>query len=105
MSDFGEILRGLRKNANMTQQELADALWISKSTVSCYEQNTRCPSPEMLVKIANTFHVSTDYLLGIEQKRQMIDVTGLNDEDVDLVCAVITHIRRKNRDGDKMPLA
>ncbi len=105
MSDFGEILKMLRKKANMTQQELADALWISKSAVCCYEQNTRFPPPEMLIKIANEFNVSTDYLLGREQKQQILDITDLKDEDVEFLCTTINFLKAKNRNGDKMPLA
>ncbi len=105
MSNIGEVLKKLRKNAHMTQQELADALWISKSTVSCYEQDTRFPSSEMLIKIANVFHVSVDYLLGREEKQRILDITDLKDEDVEFLCTTISFLKAKNRDGNKMPLA
>lgn len=88
----------------MTQQELADALWLSKSAVSCYEQDTRFPSSEMLINIADVFHISVDYLLGREQKRRMLDVTELNDEDVEFLCTTIRFLKAKNRADDKTPL-
>ena len=69
MPNLGKVLKGLRKNANMTQQELAKELGISKSVISGYEQDARLPSTSLLLKIAKVFSVSVDYLCGIEQER------------------------------------
>lgn len=104
MSNFGEVLKKLRKNANMTQQELAEALWISKSTVSCYEQDTRFPSSEMLIRIATVFHVSVDYLLGREQKQPILDITDLKDEDIEFLCTTINFLKAKNHVNNKEPI-
>lgn len=100
MVDFGARLRELRKQAGLTQQQLADRLWLSKATVSYYEQSLRCPSPEVLVKIAGVFHVTADYLLGIEEKRQSIDVTGLADEDIEFLESAAQLLRNKNYERD-----
>ncbi len=105
MLNLGEILKELREKANLTQEELAESLHISRSTVCCYEQNTRCPPPEMLIKIANKFHVSADYLLGREQKPRMLDLSGLDNEDLDFINTTISFLQSKNRDDDKMPLS
>lgn len=45
MVDFGNTLKELRMNAGMTQKQLAERLWLSKATVSYYEQSIRNPSP------------------------------------------------------------
>lgn len=68
---------------------------VSKSVVSYYELQERYPSPEILMKIASIFHVSTDYLLGIE-KTSGIDTTGLTSDDIQLVHALIETLRKKN---------
>lgn len=104
MSNFGELLKDLRNDAGLTQKELAEKLWISKTAVSYYEQSHRGPSPDILVKIANVFHVSTDYLLGQEQKKQMLDVTDLPEEDIELLYSIVRFLRNKNRSGGKTPL-
>lgn len=104
MSNFAGILKSLRESANMTQKELAEKLWISKSTVSCYEQNTRFPSPEMLIKIANVFSVSTDYLLGRDEKMQMLDLSDLAGEDVEFLCSTIRFLKSKNQIDNKTPV-
>ncbi len=96
MVEFGTILKELRQRAGMTQKQLADRLWLSKATVSYYEQSLRSPSPEVLVKLARVFHVTTDYLLGIEQKKQTLDITDLPDEDIQLLEDMISLLRKKN---------
>ncbi|MBP1547678.1 MAG: helix-turn-helix transcriptional regulator [Oscillospiraceae bacterium] len=82
----------------MTQKQLAERLWLSKATVSYYEQSLRYPSPEILVKLSGIFHVTTDYLLGIENKKQTIDVTGLKDEDISFIQNTVDLLRKKNNE-------
>lgn len=92
---FGERLKALRKQAGYTQQQLADKIWVTKATISYYELSEHTPSPEILVKLAAAFHVSTDYLLGLEGKRRYIDVTDLTDEEIDLLEHTIRVLRSK----------
>lgn len=56
-------LKQLRNKASLTQQELADALNISRSTIAGYEAERKQPSYEMMVRLSHFFNVSTDYLL------------------------------------------
>ena len=80
----------------MTQQQLADKLCITKSVVSYYELSERTPSPDVLKDLAIIFHVSADYLLGIERAKT-IDVSDLSDEDVKLLLVTIETLRNKNK--------
>lgn len=96
MINFGETLKELRIKAGMTQQQLAERLWLTKATVSYYEQSVRYPSTEILIRLSNIFHVSTDYLLGLEKKAQTIDVTDLTNEDIELIKAMVENLRKKN---------
>jgi len=61
---FGEILRNLRKEADITQEELGNIVGVTTSMIGMYETNARKPSYEVLLKIAEYFNVTTDYLLG-----------------------------------------
>lgn len=97
MVNFGNTLKELRKDMGLTQQQLADRLWLSKATVSYYEQSLRYPSPEIIVKLAKVFHVSTDYLLGIDEKERIIDVSGLSDDEVAAVQNLVD-IMKKSKD-------
>ena len=66
---FGERLKRLRQENNLTQEALAEQLKIVKSTITKYEKNTREPEFEILIKIADYFGTSTDYLLGRIEKK------------------------------------
>lgn len=72
MANFANVLRLLRTKKNMSQQELARALRISKSAVNMYERGERQPNFETLELIADFFNVDTDYLLGRTNKTTRI---------------------------------
>lgn len=59
-------IKELRDEYNWTQEFLAKNLGISRQVLSNYENDINQPSPEMLVKLADFFQCSTDYLLGRE---------------------------------------
>lgn len=61
---LGDILKKLRKEKGITQEELGKILGVTTSMVGMYETNARKPSYEVLLKMADYFGVSTDYLLG-----------------------------------------
>ena len=60
---FSKRLKLLRKNADVTQDELAQYLQVSRSTIAGYETKNRQPDYDKLYMIAQFFHVSTDYLI------------------------------------------
>ena len=93
---FGERIRKLRKEAGLTQKELAERIWLSKTVVSNYELGTRKPSIDIVVKFANYFHVSTDYLLGVEPNQNNFDIDGLTEEDIRLIEYTIKVLKCKN---------
>ena len=90
--DFGTKLKILRKHAGLTQQQLAGMLGVTKSVVSFYELQERSPSPDVLVKLAGIFHVSTDYLLGLDTA-QTIDVSGLDERDISALRTLADSLR------------
>ncbi len=59
-----ERIRNLREDADLTQQQMADLLFINRRTYSSYETGVRMISSEMLSKIADIFDTSVDYLIG-----------------------------------------
>lgn len=66
MSGFANVLRALRNQMQMSQQELANAIGISKSALNMYERGERQPNFETLELIADYFNISIDFLLGKE---------------------------------------
>lgn len=63
---FVERLIELRKERNMSQRDLAKAIGTTQAAVSLWERGERTPDIDTLLKLANVFDVSTDYLLGRE---------------------------------------
>ena len=86
--NFGNRLKTLRIKKKLTQQQLADLLGLTKSVISAYENGLRYPAYDVLIKIARIFKVSTDFLLGVEIKRE-IDTSGLTDEQVEALIVLI----------------
>ncbi len=66
---FGERLRLLREESNLTVEQLSEKLGTVKQTISKYENGQREPKYETLLKIAEIFNVSIDYLFGRTNKR------------------------------------
>jgi len=93
--NFGNRLKTLRIKKKLTQQQLADLLGLTKSVISAYENGLRYPAYDVLIKIARIFKVSTDFLLGVEIKRE-IDTSGLTDEQVEALIELIDTIRNSN---------
>ena len=65
---FPERIRLLRKSQDLSQVELAGRLGVSKQSVSNWENGNILPSIDMLVKISTVFNVSTDYILGLDNR-------------------------------------
>jgi len=60
-------LKQLREARGITQTELAKQLGVVRSTICFYESEQHSPTPEMLIKLADFFGVSVDYLLGRDE--------------------------------------
>lgn len=81
MSPLGERIRELRTNKHLKQSELGKILNVSKVSVSGYENNTREPDQSTIIKLADFFNVSTDYLFGREL--QNINLIRNLNEDIE----------------------
>lgn len=94
MVDFGNTLKTLRIKNDMTQSQLSQKLGLTKSVISAYENGLRMPSYDVLIAIAKLFKVTTDYLLGIENKTE-IDLSGLSKEEINALLNLINAMRNK----------
>lgn len=92
---MGDKLKSLRIEKKLTQKQVADRIGLAISAVSSYESGSRYPSYDVLVRLAHIFHVSTDYLLGMTDKRN-IDVTGLSDDEIEVVSQLVEILRSKH---------
>ena len=63
---FGKVIKKLRKNADMTQEKLAEMLSISPQAISRWENDAAMPDIFLIPTLCNIFQVSADALLGID---------------------------------------
>lgn len=80
--DFKDIIKKLRQERGLSQQELAQKTGLSASSIGMYEQGRRKPSFEVLQLFADTFNVDIDYLLGrsVEPNRYLTILTRAQKE-------------------------
>ena len=86
---IGEKICELRNKQNLSQQALAKCLGVTRSCVNAWEMGTSNPSIKKIIDIAEFFHVSTDYLLGIESSLT-VDISLLNETEKVYVYNLIT---------------
>ena len=86
---FSKRLKELRLERGQTQKELANAIEVGRTTVSEYEIVKIVPKQEGLLKIANHFNVSVDYLSGVSNERA---TRKQNASDLDALLNTIHHI-------------
>lgn len=71
--NFAKRLKKLRKEAELTQKELANKIGVSRATVAGYETKGKEPSYETLSKISKVLNCSIDYLMGNTDERSSAD--------------------------------
>ena len=85
---FSERLKESRKQAHLTQVDIAEKLGISQPAYASWERGTQKPTQENLVKIAQVLNVSVDYLIGNFSEKN----TNKELEDIEILF-------RKNSEG------
>ena len=89
---FYERIKELRNSLGINQVEFGKRINVSKQCISNWESGYIQPSIDMLKRIAETFSVSTDYLLGLDDK-PTLNVEGLTSEQILHLRAIIDDIR------------
>lgn len=84
LDKLAERIKYLRENlkdkdSKWTQKYVADQIGVARVTYTAYENGTKTPPPDIILKIANLFDVTTDYLLGHETK----DINDITEEEID----------------------
>ena len=95
---FAIRLKNLRQSRELNQVQLAEKLGVKKQSISNWENDNIMPSIDMLMRIADFFHVSTDYLLGREVQKgsapQMLDITGLTSRQIEHIQFIVDDLRQ-----------
>lgn len=86
MLPFGDILRKLRAEKGWSQAQLAKRMGLSASIIAHYELGDRYPSLEALAELSRVLGVTTDFLLGLTEKRNCwMDVSGLLPNEIKIL--------------------
>ena len=91
MQYFGERLKNLRIENQMTQKEVAERIGLVSGSISAYEQGKKFPSVEVLIQLCNLFHVSSDYLLGLSDSMDLMK-SNLTDRQIILIQQLIREL-------------
>ena len=91
---LGEKIKELRLSFSLSQVELGNKIGVSKQCISNWENENIVPSIEMLIKLANTFNVSTDYLLELN-KSDYVCLDGLTDLEKAHVKLIVEDLLKK----------
>lgn len=96
---FASRIKYLRQSRELNQVQLAERLGVKKQSISNWENDNIMPSIDMLIRIADFFHVSTDYLLGRDEQDAsaplMLDVTGLTPGQIEHIRFIVDDLRQK----------
>ena len=92
-----EKIKLLREKLGMTQAELAKRLGLSRAAINAWEMGITTPSTPYVIALAQLFHVSTDYLLGLSSSA-VVSVSGLTDKEVASIVEIINcyHLNKPN---------
>ncbi len=104
---FGNNLKKIRQDCNLTQEELAKKIDTSRSNIANYENNKNMPSIDVLSKLSKVLDCSIDYLLGKSDIRNPeeikrvqfanaggLDTDGLDEEDLKELQKQVDYIRK-----------
>ncbi|MBO4782885.1 MAG: helix-turn-helix transcriptional regulator [Lachnospiraceae bacterium] len=74
---LGQRIRAQRIRLGMTQEELAERLYVKKSTISYYETDKKEMRASCLAEIARALYTTPDYLLGFEEKQDSFEAEAM----------------------------
>ena len=88
-------LRELRKNNNLTQEEIGKILNMTQSTYQTYENNRALPNLENLIKLADYYNVSLDYICNHKTPYQQdLDYLDENDKTIIELCKQLNEVNK-----------
>ena len=76
-------LKEIRQEKNLSQTDIAKALGVTRQAISLYEKGDREPKLETWQKLADFFHVPTEYLMGLTNDRVTLTINDLNPAEED----------------------
>lgn len=95
--ELGNQIKAHRAALSLSQEELAEKVYVTRQTVSNWETGLGYPTFDVLIRIAAYFGVTTDYLLGVTGGKT-IDVSELSDSQIDTLHRIITEFKKVGKE-------
>ena len=92
--NFGEVLRTKRKSMGLTQEDLADKLFVSSKTISNWETNKTTPDIDNVIRISQLFDISLNNLLleGSNMVENIKKNSEIKESKIYLACSSVTNL-------------
>ena len=96
---LADRLKELRQKLNLSQKDVATYLELSPSIISGYETGERTPNASIIIRLADLYHCSTDYILGksVIDTSTYISLDGLTPEQMQSVTSLVNSIRKEQK--------
>lgn len=91
----GKKIKTLRTSMKISQSELARILEVTRSSVNAWEMGVSLPSVQKLVELSKLFHVTTDYLLGVNNI-DLLNICSLTDDQKTLLYQTLNFFDKQN---------
>ena len=95
MHGLADKIKKLREQTGMTQADLAKKLSLTRAGINAWEMGISVPSTPYIIEIANLFHVTTDYLFGLDEN-QTLRTDGLNDQEISALINIIDCLKKSH---------
>lgn len=92
---ISEKIKELRELSQISQSQLAKKLDVTRSSVNAWENGLSTPTTQYIVDMAKLFHVSADYILGMETEH-MVSLRGYSEEEIKFVMNLLHYIDSRN---------
>lgn len=99
INGLSDKLRILRIKKGLSQEQIANVLGVTKSVISAYECQLRNPTFDKLIKLAQLYNVSTDYLLGVKNNKKVeleLNTEGLSRNELMIIQQIIDLMRSRS---------
>lgn len=85
-----DMIKTLREEAGYSQSQLAKKLDVTRSSVNAWEMGLSTPTTHYIVALSKLFHVSTDYLLGLDNKRHIV-LEDYSKSEIELIYGLLKY--------------
>ncbi|MBE7011865.1 MAG: helix-turn-helix transcriptional regulator [Ruminococcaceae bacterium] len=92
---INERIKMLREQHGLSQAELAKKLNIARTSVIAWENQTSVPTIKHVVAIAKLFHITTDYLLEVEQN-PTLSISDLNENELSILYKLLDYFKSRD---------